>query len=67
VLRDLARRLGLVVTGSSDHHGAGKPDHELGSLTTAPDQLERLLGMAARASGESGRQTPEVLQPSAAS
>jgi 3',5'-nucleoside bisphosphate phosphatase len=67
VLRDLARRLDLVVTGSSDHHGAGKPDHELGSLTTAPDQLERLLALASRASTTSGRRTPEVLQPSAAS
>lgn len=66
-LRDLARRLGLVVTGSSDHHGTGKPGHELGSLTTAPDQLERLLDLASRASASSGRQTPEVLQHSAAS
>jgi 3',5'-nucleoside bisphosphate phosphatase len=65
-LRDLARRLDLVVTGSSDHHGTGKPGQELGSLTTAPDQLERLLDLAATTSATSGRQTPEVLQRSAA-
>lgn len=28
--RDLARRLGLLVTGGSDFHGAAKPDIELG-------------------------------------
>lgn len=39
---DLATRLGLVRTGSSDYHGAGKPNL-LGENTTAPDQLERLL------------------------
>jgi len=64
-LRELARRLDLVVTGSSDHHGTGKPNHELGSLTTAPDQLERLLELASVASASSGRQTPEVLHCSA--
>jgi len=66
-LRELARRLELVVTGSSDHHGTGKPGHELGSLTTAPEQLERLLDLASAASASSGRRTPEVLQRSTAS
>jgi predicted metal-dependent phosphoesterase TrpH len=42
-LREVAGRLDLVVTGSSDYHGTGKVDHELGCNTTAPDQLERLL------------------------
>lgn len=46
-LRAIAARLGLVVTGSSDHHGTGKVDHHLGVETTAPDQLERILGRAA--------------------
>ena len=27
---DLAKRLGLVITGGSDYHGAGKPDVQLG-------------------------------------
>ena len=43
------RRLDLVVTGSSDYHGTGKVDHDLGCNTTAPDQLDRLLDLAARA------------------
>lgn len=46
-LRAIAARLGLVVTGSSDHHGTGKVDHHLGVETTAPDQLERILARAA--------------------
>jgi len=54
-LRRLARDLDLVVTGSSDHHGVGKVDHELGCNTTAPEELERLLDLAARAAAASGR------------
>lgn len=46
-LRAIAAALGLVVTGSSDHHGTGKVDHDLGVETTAPDQLERILARAA--------------------
>jgi len=46
-LRAIADRLGLVVTGSSDHHGTGKVDHHLGVETTAPDQLARILERAA--------------------
>jgi 3',5'-nucleoside bisphosphate phosphatase len=41
-LRDLARALGLLVTGSSDYHGAGKPN-VLGEHTTAPEVLRALL------------------------
>ena len=33
-LRAIARNLDLVVTGSSDHHGTGKTDHDLGCNTT---------------------------------
>lgn len=60
-LRGIAADLDLVVTGSSDHHGLGKVDHELGCHTTAPDQLERLLDLAAAASAASGRATPTVV------
>ena len=60
-LRRLATRIGLVVTGSSDHHGLGKVGHDLGCNTTAPDQYDRLLDLAARASAASGRETPPVL------
>ena len=49
------------VTGSSDHHGLGKVDHDLGCHTTAPEELERLLDLAAAASAASGRETPDVV------
>ena len=60
-LRGIARNLGLVVTGASDYHGVGKNDHELACNTTAPDQLDRLLALAAEASARSGRSTPAVV------
>lgn len=41
-LRRLAARKDLIVTGSSDYHGAGKPN-ELGENTTSPEMLERIL------------------------
>jgi predicted metal-dependent phosphoesterase TrpH len=61
-LRAIARSLGLVVTGSSDYHGTGKTDHELGVNTTEPEEYERLLDRAAAASAASGRATPEVVR-----
>ena len=48
-LRAIARNLGLVVTGSSDFHGAGKVDHDLGCNTTDPDEYERILELASAA------------------
>ena len=60
-LRAIAAELDLVVTGSSDFHGDGKVDHELGCNTTAPDQYERLLELAADAAQAARRSTPEVL------
>jgi predicted metal-dependent phosphoesterase TrpH len=62
-LRGLAERLGLVVTGSSDHHGTGKTGHALGCNTTAPDQLARLEELAAASSASSGRPTPGLIGP----
>jgi 3',5'-nucleoside bisphosphate phosphatase len=48
-LRQLARELDLVGTGSSDYHGTGKPDHELGCNTTAPEVYAELVSrLAAR-------------------
>ncbi len=46
-LRGIATDLGLIITGSSDHHGTGKVAHHLGVCTTAPAQLERILETAA--------------------
>jgi 3',5'-nucleoside bisphosphate phosphatase len=50
-LRTLADKLGLLATGSSDYHGTGKLDHDLGCNTTEPtvfDEMRRRLAQAAR-------------------
>ncbi len=61
-LRAIAHNLGLVATGSSDHHGAGKTGHDLGCNTTDPSQYDRLLELAAAAAARSGRAaTPGVV------
>ncbi|TFV94840.1 PHP domain-containing protein [Leifsonia flava] len=44
-LRELAKRFGLEITGSSDWHGSGKPNM-LGENTTAPEVLEKLIAEA---------------------
>lgn len=43
-LRQLARERGLFATGSSDYHGAGKPNL-LGENTTTPEAMEQLLAL----------------------
>lgn len=62
-LRAIARNLDLVVTGSSDYHGDGKRDHEVGCNTTDPEEYARLLDLARSSAAASGRRTPEVLTP----
>jgi predicted metal-dependent phosphoesterase TrpH len=50
-LHTLADRLGLLATGSSDYHGTGKLDHDLGCNTTDPtifNEMQRRLAHAAR-------------------
>lgn len=42
VLRGYAAKYGLAITGSSDYHGAGKPNR-LGENTTDPAVLDRLI------------------------
>jgi 3',5'-nucleoside bisphosphate phosphatase len=45
-LRQLGGRLDVLMTGSSDYHGTGKKDHDLGCNTTDPEtfaELERRL------------------------
>jgi 3',5'-nucleoside bisphosphate phosphatase len=59
-LRLLAAELGLVATGSSDYHGAGKVDHDLGCNVTAPAELGRLIDAAAANALASGRRVPVV-------
>jgi predicted metal-dependent phosphoesterase TrpH len=39
----IAIDLGLIITGSSDYHGTGKVDHELGTCLTGPDAYEALF------------------------
>jgi predicted metal-dependent phosphoesterase TrpH len=51
-LRALAERLGLLPTGSSDYHGTGKDDHDLGCNTTVPEVLAEI---SARVAGRGGR------------
>lgn len=41
-LASLAARYGLAITGSSDYHGAGKPNR-LGENTTAPEVLDAII------------------------
>jgi hypothetical protein len=41
-LFDLAKKFDLVVTGSSDYHGTGKPNL-LAENTTTPKALDRVL------------------------
>ena len=62
-LRAIAADNGLIVTGSSDHHGLGKADHDLGVNTTAPDQFEALLALAKTNAAASGAQPPQALLP----
>ena len=64
-LRAIARDLGLVATGSSDYHGAGKVDHDLGCNTTDPEEYERLMELAA--SRRARRRATPVVPPAATS
>ena len=45
ILRDLAERHDLIVTGSSDYHGTGKPNRP-GENTTPPAALTRIMERA---------------------
>jgi predicted metal-dependent phosphoesterase TrpH len=59
-LQQLASDLGLVTTGSSDYHGTGKVNHELGCHTTAPAQLDALLERMASAAQLARDRDPAV-------
>jgi 3',5'-nucleoside bisphosphate phosphatase len=54
-LRRLADRLGVLATGSSDYHGTGKVDHDLGVNTTDPETYARLRSMISRRAPATGR------------
>lgn len=53
--------LGLVATGSSDFHGDGKIDHDLGCNVSDPEMYQRLLAAAAANAAASGRRVPRVV------
>lgn len=59
-LVDIAKRAGLVWTGSSDYHGTGKVEHDLGCQLTEPEQLAGLLG---RLDGAASRARAVGLRP----
>jgi 3',5'-nucleoside bisphosphate phosphatase len=59
-LRELAAGLGLIRTGSSDFHGSGKVDHDLGCNLTGEGEYERLLDAAASNAASSGRAVPAL-------
>jgi predicted metal-dependent phosphoesterase TrpH len=59
-LRGIAEDLGIIYTGSSDHHGVGKIDHDLGVNTTEPEQFERLLDVAKSNAAASAATVPEA-------
>ena len=63
-LRAIARNLGLVATGSSDHPGTGKVGHDLGCNTTDPDEFARLIDLAHASAVRSGRSAPELVNGS---
>ena len=44
-LQQLAQENSLLVTGSSDYHGTGKPN-QLGEFTTEPEVLEKIASLA---------------------
>jgi 3',5'-nucleoside bisphosphate phosphatase len=58
-LWNLADRLGLLPTGSSDYHGAGKLDHDLGCNTTDPDVFNEMQRRLAPANPSAARPTPQ--------
>lgn len=62
-LRAIARNLDLVATGSSDYHGTGKVDHDLGVNTTHPDEYQRLVDRAAEAARLARRPVPVPAGP----
>jgi hypothetical protein len=54
-LRALAGRLGVLATGSSDYHGTGKVDHDLGVNSTDPETYATLRSLMGQRAGAAGR------------
>jgi predicted metal-dependent phosphoesterase TrpH len=61
-LRRIATDLDLVITGSSDYHGKGKPSRfALGANSTARSELDRLVALAGAAAAATHRSAPPVV------
>jgi 3',5'-nucleoside bisphosphate phosphatase len=58
-LRTLADSLGLLPTGSSDYHGTGKLDHDLGCNTTDPEVFNEMQRRLAPGNSSAARTTPQ--------
>jgi predicted metal-dependent phosphoesterase TrpH len=58
-LRTLADSLGLLPTGSSDYHGTGKLDHDLGCNTTDPEVFNEMQRRLALGNLSAARPTPQ--------
>jgi 3',5'-nucleoside bisphosphate phosphatase len=58
-LRLLADSLGLLPTGSSDYHGTGKLDHDLGCNTTDPEVFNEMQRRLAPGNSSAARPTPQ--------
>ncbi|MDO5534448.1 MAG: PHP domain-containing protein [Propionibacteriaceae bacterium] len=52
-LRAVAERLGVLVTGSSDHHGLGKRNNPLGAGLTHPDVFDEIVRRIGERGGRS--------------
>jgi 3',5'-nucleoside bisphosphate phosphatase len=59
-LHRLADSLGLLATGSSDYHGTGKLDHDLGCNTTDPEVFDEIQRRLARADSSADRPSPPL-------
>ena len=51
-VRVVADRLGLLTTGSSDHHGLGKTRNPLGAFTTSPEVYAEIVRRARSRGGQ---------------
>ncbi|HEY6811478.1 MAG TPA: PHP domain-containing protein [Propionibacteriaceae bacterium] len=58
-LRTLADNLGLLATGSSDYHGTGKLDHDLGCNTTDPEVFNEMQRRLAPGDSSTAGPTPQ--------
>jgi hypothetical protein len=54
-LRGLGEQWDVIMTGSSDYHGTGKVDHDLGVNSTDPETYATLRSLMGQRAGAAGR------------